>query len=388
MIYLTVGSAGHPSIPFKFSVRIRSLHHHSVSLLGRLIQVIQGPVVAFPCHPRSKMENPYWYNAWLFILCIQTRMWSYCVSRDSSPVFFSSGSEFISNWQVWDVLLFSSFVVNKGHFRQAVLSGVLSEFFQGNNNCLHVIFGETLLNRTRVTITTITTNIRTWQQGGPVIQLLTYSYVPPECWQNWVSVHVRIRHRHSAFVTEQLHFYKYCVSGPIYDHKGAFVLGGCCVFVCGSTSLLFVEAGLDSHCRKRQLGMCLGSVGSGLARCQTHRWPESQSLVFRWLSCSAHSQAPPLSFSFSSTTHTPTPHQPSSQMKTFPLVNRGRKGQGWGHDRFSEEYVTQWSWNAYGCEYAVEEALKTAAWLNKWAYLSITMPLLFCHHTACLLRVD
>lgn len=33
--------------------------------------------------------------------------------------------------------------------------------------------------------------------------------------------------------------------GPIYDHKGAFVLGGCGVFVCGSTGLLFVEAALD-----------------------------------------------------------------------------------------------------------------------------------------------
>lgn len=113
-------------------------------------------------------------------------------------------------------------------------------------------------------------------------------------------MHVRIQQCHSAFVTEQLHFYKYCVSGPIYDHKGAFVLGGCCVFVCGSTGLLFVEAVLDDHCRKRQLGMCLGSVGSGLARCQTHRWPESQSLFFLRLSCSAHSQAPSLSFSFSS----------------------------------------------------------------------------------------
>lgn len=126
------------------------------------------------------------------------------------------------------------------------------------------------------------------------------SFYPPEHWQNWVSMHAHIQQCHSAFVTEQLHFYKYCVSGPIYDHKGAFVLGGCCVFVCGSTGLLFVEAGLDYHCRKRQLGMCLGSVGSGLAFCQTHRWPESQSLFFLWLSCSTHSQAPSLSFSFSS----------------------------------------------------------------------------------------
>ena len=57
----------------------------------------------------------------------------------------------------------------------------------------------------------------------------------------------------------------------------AFVLGGCCVFVCGSAGLLFVEAVLDSDRRKRQLGMCLGSVGSGLACRQSHRWLESQS---------------------------------------------------------------------------------------------------------------
>lgn len=118
---------------------------------------------------------------------------------------------------------------------------------------------------------------------------------------------------HSAFVTEQLHLYKYCVSGSIYEHKGAFVLGGCCVFVCGSTGLLFVEAVLDYYCRKRQLGMCLDSVGSGLAFCQTHRWPESQSLFFLWLSCSVRSHTPSL---FSTLL---------SLMKTFPLVNRERK---------------------------------------------------------------
>lgn len=146
---------------------------------------------------------------------------------------------------------------------------------------------------------------------------------------------------HSAFVTEQLCFYKYCVSGPIYDHKGAFVLGGCCVFVCGSTGLLFVEAVLDYHCRKRQLGMCLGSVGSGLALCQTHRWPESQSLFFLWLSCSAHSQAPSLFFLF-------LLYPPSlpSQMKTFPLVNRGRKSRVEDKTE-SQENVTLWLWNAY-----------------------------------------
>lgn len=148
-----------------------------------------------------------------------------------------------------------------------------------------------------------------------------------EHWQNWVNMHAHIQQCHSGFVTEQLHFYKYCVSGPIYDHKGAFVLGGCCVFVCGSTGLLFVEAALDYHCRERQLGMCLGSVGSGLAHFQTHRWPKSQSLFFLWLSCSAHSQAPSLSFSFSSTPPLPTHPPIPSQMKTFPLVNRGRKSR-------------------------------------------------------------
>lgn len=133
-------------------------------------------------------------------------------------------------------------------------------------------------------------------------------------------MHARIQPCHSAFVTDQLHFCKYCVLDSIYEHKGAFVLGGCCVFVCGSTGLLFVEAVLDYYCRKKQLGMCLGSVGSGLAGRQTHRWLESQSLFFLWLSCSVPSQAPshPLSLPY---------NPPSSQMKTFPLVNRGRKNR-------------------------------------------------------------
>lgn len=39
-----------------------------------------------------------------------------------------------------------------------------------------------------------------------------------------------------------------------------------------------------------------------------------------------------------------------------------------------------------GCKYAVEEALKTAMALNKWAHLSITMPLLFA--VQCMLLVD
>lgn len=142
--------------------------------------------------------------------------------------------------------------------------------------------------------------------NDPVIQCT-------EPWQNWVNIHACMQQCHSAFVTAQLHLYKYCVSGSIYEHKGAFVLGGCCVFVCGSTGLLFVEAVLDYYCRKRQLGMCLDSVGSGLALCQTHRWPESQSLFFLWLSCSVRSQTPSL---FSTLL---------SLMKTFPLVNRERK---------------------------------------------------------------
>lgn len=87
--------------------------------------------------------------------------------------------------------------------------------------------------------------------------------------------------------------------------------------MCGSTSLLFVEAGQDCHGRKRQLGMCLRSVGSGLARFHIHRWPKSLSLFFLWLSCSAHSQAPSLS--------SPLPPPLPSQMKTFPLVNTGQK---------------------------------------------------------------
>lgn len=121
-------------------------------------------------------------------------------------------------------------------------------------------------------------------------------------------MHVRMQQCRSAFVTEQLHIYKYCVSGPIYDHKGAFVLGGCCVFVCGSTGLLFVEAGLDYHCRKRQLGMCLGSVGSGLVHCQTHRWPESQSLSLAILFRSLTS-----SLSFSLSLSHPLPPSPLSR---------------------------------------------------------------------------
>lgn len=156
-------------------------------------------------------------------------------------------------------------------------------------------------------------------------------------------------------------------------------------FMCGSTGLLFVEAVLDYHCRKRQLGICLGSVGSGLACCQAYRWPESQSLFFLWLSCSTHSQAPSLSFSFSSTPHPPPPFP--LQIKTFPLVNRGRKS------RVEDTTESQKNMSLcghgmliIGCKYAAEEALKTATTLNKWAYLSSTMPVLFflqCMLAAC-----
>lgn len=145
-----------------------------------------------------------------------------------------------------------------------------------------------------------------------------------------------IRQCHSAFVTKQLHFYKYCFLGPIYDHKGAFVLGGCCVFVCGSTGLLFVEAGLDYHCRKRQLGMGLSSVGSGLACCQAHRWSKSQSLFFS-LAILFRSLTSSLFFFLRCTPPLPSP------MKTFPLVNSGRKSRV----GVSEEYVTLWLWNCY-----------------------------------------
>lgn len=150
--------------------------------------------------------------------------------------------------------------------------------------------------------------------------------------------HACIRQCHSVFVTKQLHFYKYCFLGPIYDHKGAFVLGGCCVFVCGSTGLLFVEAGLDYHCRKRQLGMGLSSVGSGLACCQAHRWSKSQSLFFS-LAILFRSLASSLSFFLFLRCTPPLP----SPMKTFPLVNSGRKSRV----GVSEEYVTLWLWNCY-----------------------------------------
>lgn len=95
-----------------------------------------------------------------------------------------------------------------------------------------------------------------------------------------------------------------------------------------------MEAGPDYHCRKRQLGMCLGSVGSGLAQRQTHRWLESQSLFFLWLSCSAHSQAPLFLFLL----YPPPPPPPLPlQMKTFPLVNRESRVED---TIVSEEYVT------------------------------------------------
>lgn len=133
---------------------------------------------------------------------------------------------------------------------------------------------------------------------------LTYSAIQrARHWRSWVNTHTRC-----SSVTQPLSQSNYTYTNIVFralfmNIRGAFVLGGCCVFMCGSTGLLFVEAVLDYYCRKRQLGMCLSSVGSGLAVGQTHRWPESQSLFFLWLSCSDRSQASPslsLSFSFSS----------------------------------------------------------------------------------------
>lgn len=82
----------------------------------------------------------------------------------------------------------------------------------------------------------------------------------------------------------------------------------------------------------------------------------------------------------------PPPPLPS-QMKTFPLVNRGRKS------RVEDTTESQKNMSLcgrgmlmIGCKYAVEEALKTATALNKWAHLTSTMPLLFllqCMLAAC-----
>lgn len=122
-----------------------------------------------------------------------------------------------------------------------------------------------------------------------------------------------------AFVTEQLHFYKYCVSGPIYDHKGAFVLGGCCVFVCGSTGLLFVEAVLGLPLQKEAVRHVPGLCGQWFGSL-----PDSQmagvSVSFLSLAILFRSLTSSLSFFL------PSPPLPS-QMKTFPLVNRGRKSR-------------------------------------------------------------
>lgn len=152
---------------------------------------------------------------------------------------------------------------------------------------------------------------------------------------------------HSAFVTGQLHFCKYCVSSPIYDHKGAFVLGGCCVFVCGSTSLLFVGAGPDYHHRKRQFGMCLGSVGSGLARCQTRRWPKSHLLWSSlWLSCSGHSQSAPF-FTFLLSPLRPSPPPVSDEA----ISSRKQQMKQWGLKRDSHRRICHsvlCLWNAHG----------------------------------------
>lgn len=55
-------------------------------------------------------------------------------------------------------------------------------------------------------------------------------------------------------------------SGPVYDHKGAFVLGGCCVFMCGSPGPVVggSRAGLPSQKEavRHVLGLCGQWFGS------------------------------------------------------------------------------------------------------------------------------
>lgn len=126
---------------------------------------------------------------------------------------------------------------------------------------------------------------------------------------------------------------------------------------------------------KRQFGMCLGSVGSGLAGCQTHRWPESQSLFILWLSCSAHSQAPslsplpPLSPSLADEDISSCKQDKRAGLKTQQSLRRIC------HSVVVECLV--------GCKYAAEEEAKTAKALNKWAHLSRTMPFYCFYYNAC-----
>lgn len=135
---------------------------------------------------------------------------------------------------------------------------------------------------------------------------LTYSAIQgARHWRSWVNMHTRCNS-----VTQPLSQSNYTYTNIVFralfmNIRGAFVLGGCCVFMCGSTGLLFVEAVLDYYCRKRQLGMCLGSVGSGLAVGQTHRWPESQSLSFSGYLVPIAHKPPPLSLSFSFSSRRP-----------------------------------------------------------------------------------
>lgn len=58
-----------------------------------------------------------------------------------------------------------------------------------------------------------------------------------------------------------------------------------CVVTCLLHAAVFVRAEVGYRCRGRQLNMCLGFRGSGLASCHHHRWPQrslslSSSLSF------------------------------------------------------------------------------------------------------------
>lgn len=193
-------------------------------------------------------------------------------------------------------------------------------------------------------------------------------------------MYTHMRQCHSAFVTAITLLQILCF-GPIPDHKGAFVLGGCCVFVCGSTGLLFVEAVLDYHCRERQLGMCPGSVGSGLARCQTHRWPESQSLFFL-LFCSLTNSLP-LFLSFSSA---PSPSLADEDISSCKQRPKSRVEDATG----SRKNMSLCGPGMFmmGCKYATEEALKTATTLKQMGsfYLEQCLYCFYCN--ACWLLVD
>lgn len=124
---------------------------------------------------------------------------------------------------------------------------------------------------------------------------------------------------HSAFVTGQLHFCKYCVSSPIYDHKGAFVLGGCCVFVCGSTACCLWEQGRTTI-TERGSSACAWALWAVV-------WPDARLADGQSLTCYGplsdylvlvtHNR--PLSLLSFFPLYGPAPHL--SLMKPFPLVN-------------------------------------------------------------------